>query len=552
MKFKKIISTLTLIILIGGLGCLFFKITRPGASGGFPAEGNFAAFKAKKLQLPARREPVCLVAVGDIMLSRGVAGEIRKNSADPGHPFSGIKNCLKSGDIVFGNLENPVTPGREIMLPERILRADPSVVLALQEAGFTILSLANNHLPDFGTRGLLDTFWYLEQAGLSYVGAGKTEKEAFAAKYIEIKGLKIAFLAFCDHILVPEAYLAGAGRPGVAYLDPEKVRATVREARDKADIVVVSLHAGTEYEPAPDLAQTRFAHLAVDAGADLVLGHHPHVLQKVEEYKGKYIFYSLGNFVFDQKWSRATREGLLAKIFIGAEGVEEIECLPVFINDQNQPQFLEGEEAERVLKALDLNLEAVAVPAWDQESRVFKESKRHIFYARTPPLASRLNKERHYDLDRDGNLEVYSLQDGKLKVADSSRLIWQSQDDWWVDDFFLGDADNDGIPELNLMVWKSGSFGPHKPFWITEEDLSVKNHLFIFKLVDGTFKPVWQSSNLDRPNYEADLVDLDGDGANELVVVEGDYNDPGMREAAVWRWNGWGFSKISYGEPLDL
>lgn len=553
MKLKKtLLFTIITVIILGGFGCLFFKAVRPGAPGSSSAEANFAAFKEQKLRLPVRQEPVCLVAVGDIMLSRGVAGEIRKHGGDPGHPFAKMKRYLKSGDIVFGNLENPVTPGREIMLPERVLRADPGVAAALREAGFTILSLANNHLSDFGTRGILDTFQYLEQAGLGYAGAGKMEREAYAACYTEVKGLKLAFLAFCDPVLAPGDCLAGAGHPGVAGFDQEKVQAALREAREKADIVVVSMHAGTEYEPAPELAQIRFARMAVDAGADLVLGHHPHVLQRVEEYKGKFIFYSLGNFVFDQKWSRATREGLLAKIFITRDGVEKIECLPFFSNDQNQPQLLEGEDAERVLKALDLDLEEAAVPAWDQESRVFKEIKSYVFYARKTPPASRLHKERHHDLDRDGSPEVYSLQDGKLKVTDGSRLIWQSQDDWWVDDFFLGDSDNNSIPELNLLVWKAGSFGPHKPFWVTEEDHSVKNHLFIFKLVEGVIKPVWQSSNLDRPNYEAGLADLDGDGTNELVVMEGEYDDPGVREAGVWRWNGWGFSKISYGEPQDL
>lgn len=552
MKLEKpLLLILITAVIFGGLGCLFFKITQPGVFKGSPAEEDFAAFKLKKLQLPVRQELLCLVAVGDIMLSRGVAGEIKKHGDDLGHPFFRIKGYLESGDIVFGNLENPVTPGREIMPPERILRADPGVAAALQEAGFTILSLANNHMHDFGTRGLLDTFQYLEQAGLKYAGAGETEEEAYAARYIETKGLKLAFLAFCDPALAPGDCPAGAGGPGVACFEEEKVQAAVRKARKEAGFVVVSIHAGTEYEPAPDLAQTRLARLAVDAGADLVLGHHPHVLQKVEEYKGKYIFYSLGNFVFDQKWSRATREGLLAKIFISADGVEKIECLPVYINDGNQPQPLEGEEAARVLSALDLELEAVAVPAWDQESRIYRESSSYTFYARKSLPASRLNKEQRFDLDRDGILEVYSLQNGSLKVADASRSIWQSPDEWWVDDFFLGDADNDGIPELNLLVWKSGSFGPHKPFWITGEDISVKNHLFVYKLVEGVIKPVWQSSNLDRPNYEARLEDLDGDGINELVVVEGDYNDPGVREDGIWRWNGWGFSKIFYGEPQD-
>ncbi|MDD3654415.1 MAG: CapA family protein [Desulfotomaculaceae bacterium] len=548
MKINKyLLFTLIAIIIMGSLGCLFFKITHPGAFGSYAPE-DFAAFRAEKLRLPARQEPVCLVAVGDIMLSRGVAGEIKKQG-DPRHPFIKIEKHLKDGDVVFGNLENPITPGREINIREMTLRADPGVETAMQKAGFTILSLANNHLPDFERRGILDTFHYLNQAGIEYAGAGKTENEAFAARYIEVKGLKLAFLAFTDPVLAPGSYLAGAGHPGVAYPDQEKVEAAVRDAGEKADFVVVSMHAGTEYESASDLAQIRFARLAIDAGADLVLGSHPHVVQKVEEYKGKYIFYSLGNFVFDQKWSRDTREGLLAKIYITSKRVEKIECLPVFINDRDQPQVLEGEGAARVLNTLDLKLEEAAIPVWDQESRAFREGKSYTFYAQSPFWAAKLIKQRQFDLDQDGKCEDYCLQDGVLKAADGAQLIWQSPVDWWVDDFFLGDSNNDSIPELNLLVWKSGSFGPHKPFWLTRDDLSIKNHLFIFKLVAGAIKPVWQSSNLDAPNYEARLADPDGDGANELVVVEGNYEDPGVREAGIWRWNGWGFSKITSGEP---
>ncbi len=546
---KKKLLIITLVITIGCLGYLFI---RPGAWGSFSLEEDFTAFRKKMLKLPSRTEPVCLVVVGDIMLSRGVAGEIRKHGGDLRYPFLKMEKHLQSGDIVFGNLENPITPGREIMMPEMTLRADPGVETALRDAGFTVLSLANNHLADFGSQGLLDTMQYLSQAGIEYTGAGETIDSAFAAKFIEVKGLKLAFLAFTDPVLVPESYLAGAEQPGVAFFEREKVIAAVQAARDKADFVVVSMHAGTEYEPAPDLAQTRLARLAVDAGADLVLGHHPHVVQKIEKYKDKYIIYSLGNFIFDQKWSRATRIGLTAKIYITPEGVEKIEFLPVFINDQDQPQVLEGVEAKTALENTGLKLSEVTVPAWDQESRVFREDKRYTFYALKPLPESRLEKFRHFDMDQDGPYEDYSLQDGKLKVTTGSQTIWQSQDDWWVSDFFLGDSNNDSILELNLLVWKSGSFGPHKPFWITREDMSIKNHLFIFKLAGDTFKPVWQSSNLDRPNYEASLADLDGDGKNELIVTEGDYTDPREREAGIWKWNGWGFSKILYGESQDL
>jgi poly-gamma-glutamate capsule biosynthesis protein CapA/YwtB (metallophosphatase superfamily) len=544
MKRILIIST---IIVLGCLGCLA-GLTKgdllPGAWGSGSPEENFAAFKEKKLKLPARTEPVCLVAVGDIMLSRGVAGEIKEHGGDPLHPFLKIEKYLKSGDVVFGNLENPITPGREIMTPEMTLRADPGVEIALRDAGFTMLSLANNHLTDFGYQGVLDTIDYLDSTGIGRAGAGKTEEEAFAPEYVEVKGLKMAFLAFTAPDIIPDSCLVREDHPGVAFFDREKMMAAVHDAGEKADFVVVSMHAGTEYEIEPDPAQTRFARLAIDAGADLVLGHHPHVVQKVEKYKGKYIFYSLGNFVFDQKWSQPTRIGLAAKIFITPEGVEKFELLPVYINDRDQPQVLAGAEAEQVLKNTKLKLEAETIPVWDQESMVFKEAKKYVFYARKPVGESRLAKNLQFDLDQDGRNEDYSLQDGRLRVATGAQTIWESQDDWWVDDFFLGDADNDGVFNLNLLVWKSGSFGRHKPFWIDRDDPSVKNHLFVFKLMAGSFKAVWQSSNLDRPNYEAALEDLDGDGKNELLVTEGDYAAPEKRGTGIWRWNGWGFSKV--------
>jgi len=537
---------LLIIALLAAIGCLWFI-----AAGNRAPEKDFTAFKEKKLKLPAKPEPACLVAAGDIMLSRGVARESKKQG-DLRHPFLKIEKYLKNSDIVFGNLENPITPGREIGAPEMILRADPGAESALQEAGFTVLSLANNHLPDFGPQGVLDTLQYLDSAGIGHAGAGKTEDEAYAAAYIEVKGIKLAFLAFADPGLVPESYPAGDDHPGVALLEREKVKAAVKGAGGKADFVVVSIHAGREYEPEPDQTQIEYARLAIDAGADLVLEHHPHVVQKVEKYKGKYIFYSLGNFIFDQKWSQATREGLAARIFITRAGLEKIEFLPVFINDQDQPQLMEGEAAKSVLDNLGLRLEEAAVPVWDQENRVFRESVRYVFYPQRPLLASRLVKKQSFDLNQDGVSEDYSLQDGTMKVASGPQTIWQSPGEWWVDDFFLGDANNDGISELNLLVWKSGNFGAHKPFWVIQDDQSVKNHLFIFKLAGSSFKPVWQSSNLDRPNYETVLEDLDGDGSNELIATEGSYVDAKEREVNVWQWNGWGFSKISYGEPQGL
>ncbi|MFZ5644775.1 MAG: hypothetical protein ACOY46_14405 [Bacillota bacterium] len=170
--------------------------------------------------------------------------------------------------------------------------------------------------------------------------------------------------------------------------------------------------------------------------------------------------------------------------------------------------------------------------------------RRYLLNIPEPLPEYRLEKARSFDIDKNGLHENYSLQDGVLKVDSDKKTIWQSPESWWVDDFFLGDANNDGICDLNLLVWKSGSFGSRRPFWVTREDKSIKNHLFIYIPAVGSFKPLWQSSNLDCPNYGSVLEDINGDGKNELVVSEGDYSIPGERRVSVWRWNGWGFSMI--------
>lgn len=525
-------------------GCV--SLGGPVPPGGPARSEDFAAFRERRLALPEGREPLVLVAVGDIMLSRGVAGQIERHG-DIHHPFSRMKGFLRGGDIVFGNLECPLTPGRKIGIREMVLRADPGLETALAASGFTILSLANNHTPDFGADGIRDTLRNLSAAGIQCVGAGMNDREAYAARYIEEKGVRLAFLAYTDPRLVPASYGAGTDNPGIAFLDMDMMRTGIENARRAADFLVVSLHFGTEYAENPDANQIRCARAAVDAGADFVLGHHPHVVQRMERYRGKYILYSLGNFVFDQMWSRATREGLAVKLFIDKSGVKKMEFAPLLINNDAQPEILTGEDAEAVLDRLETDVETICVPGPGADDGGGGEiaATRHVAYPPGPRVESRLAKIQEFDLDNDGVNECYSLRDGRIEIRVDSRVIWRSPDEWWVDYFFLGDANNDGVPDLNLSVWKQGSFGPQRPFWVDREDGSIRNHLFIFDLVGGSLKPVWQSSNLDRPNYEMTIEDFDGDGRNELVALEGDYEDPGIRRTSVWRWNGWGFSRVS-------
>lgn len=155
------------------------------------------------------------------------------------------------------------------------------------------------------------------------------------------------------------------------------------------------------------------------------------------------------------------------------------------------------------------------------------------------------------DLDGDGMTEEYSLEDHAITVKEGGQILWKSPSEWRVDGFALGDADNDGKANLVFSLWKVGSFGEVRPFWHTGEDGSYKNHLFVYKLQDNSLKPVWCSSNLDRPILSFTVGDVNGDGLNELDVKEGRYvetekeryaADPeGSARTAVWQWDEWGF-----------
>jgi len=506
---------------------------------------EFEKFKAIREKLPQAEEEVSLIAVGDIMLSRDVATKIYQYN-DINYPFLDTRDYLKTADLVFGNLETPITAGRRISSYEMVFRADPGVENAMRDANFSVLSLANNHTLNFGANGLTDTFDYLTGAGILYSGAGASEARAWAPAFIETKGIKFAFLSYAQSNFVPAAYRAGTG-PVVAIMDKEKMASAVAEAKERADFVIVSMHAGTEYVAAPNRVQTDFARAAVDAGADLVLGHHPHVVESAEVYKGKYIFYSLGNFIFDQMWSYQTQRGLALKAFFNKQGVSKIELIPVLIENYAKPKILAADQGADILARLGLDMGERVGFSWDREKNDFTQNNRKIFSGVGASYADAIEKLIKLDSDGDRVAEEYLLKDGRFRVKESYKIIWQSPEDWWVDDFALADSTGDGKIEINLSVWKSGSFGESKPFWIEEGDPSVKNHLFVYGYINNEAVPVWQSSNLDQPNCEFDFQDIDADGRQELVVIEGEYAEDFVcrgKYVAVWRWNGWGFSLV--------
>ncbi|MBI3779086.1 MAG: CapA family protein [Gammaproteobacteria bacterium] len=295
---------------------------------------------------------VRIAAVGDIMLGGTAGPEMQKYGYD--YPFDRTQSILKQAQIVFGNLEGPLTDGGANETPKKyVFRSPPDKVApALARAGFNIVSLANNHSLDYGPQGLEDTRVALEKAGIHGVGAGRNLAEARTAVYMKAGGSTVAFLAYS--LTFPEEFWAGPDKPGTAFGHEQQVREDVAAARAKADIVVVSFHWGQEGKTELRDYQVQLAHTAIDAGANAVVGHHPHVLQGVEHYKQGVILYSLGNFAFGSFSNTATRSAIAQLTFRDRQW-NELRLTPINVRNAEvvfQPRPLTGRDAAEVVEQL--------------------------------------------------------------------------------------------------------------------------------------------------------------------------------------------------------
>jgi len=295
------------------------------------------AFEQKLQEL--KNSKITIYAVGDVMLDRGVEYMIEKEGkGDFRFPFLKVAESLEKADILFGNLEGPVSERGNKVGSIYSFRNDPKVVEGLNYAGFDILSLANNHMFDYGRDALEDTMNILEANNINYVGAGFNEREAFSLRTKKIKNIKIGFMAFTD--LGPSNWRASEENSGISWVrekDMGKIEGDVRTAKEKTDILIVSLHSGNEYDSNQTVFQEKFSRSCIDAGADIILGHHPHIVQKVEKYKNGWIAYSLGNFVFDQFFSEETMKGTLLEIIIINGKIKEVNSKEIEISQFYQP-----------------------------------------------------------------------------------------------------------------------------------------------------------------------------------------------------------------------
>ena len=268
-----------------------------------------------------------LLLGGDVMLSREVARRARA-ALDPAAPFRDLADVLAAADIAFVNLEAPFSEQGPPMQKGMIFKTEPEMVAGLSLAGIDVVSTANNHARDSGDRGLEFTLDWLAKHGIAAVGTGKTAEQAHAGAVIERSGVRFGFLAY--------TYDANNGNrsdidPRIAVMNVEDMRRDVAAISRRANVVIVSMHAGYEYRPLPNQQQQEFARAAIDAGAQVVAGHHPHVRQPMEWYGGGVIFYSLGNLVFDQFQRAETQIGSLADLTFEGSRLVRGELLTVQI-----------------------------------------------------------------------------------------------------------------------------------------------------------------------------------------------------------------------------
>lgn len=319
-------------VVLGALavaGICVFGLSSPS----FPTlqQPPLANSSAARLPGVASRERT-LIFVGDVMLSRNVGRKMQAHG-DWGYPFRKIAGALHGADLVYCNLECPVSDQGRDLHHLYSFRADPRAIEGLKEAGFTIVSEANNHAYDWGPAALADTLDRLHAADIRTVGAGKNVREAHYPTIVDLSGLRVAFLAYVN--VEPQDAAAEIDRPGVAWLDADQVLTDIRFARNLSDLVVVCPHWGVEYAVAPAREQESLARKMIDAGADMVVGSHPHVVQSISRYRGCWIAYSLGNFIFDQK-DRPTHRGLLLKVTIRDKRIADVSPISVDISADYQ------------------------------------------------------------------------------------------------------------------------------------------------------------------------------------------------------------------------
>ena len=351
---------LPLVILLLVPGCARIGVVEPPPEVPLPAavEAPLPAVEPESEPTPEwaaepRPQIVTIVATGDIMLGGTGYEYYHRDNYD--YAFANVRNILIDADIFIGNVETALTTSDELLVDKKYRFRNPPgpVSAALARAGMDVANLGNNHSLDYGYSGLAQTRAVLRNAGVHPIGAGATNAEARQAAIFSVGDSRLGFLAYSNTF--PEEFWADENRPGTAFGHERNVREDVAALKALGiDNVIVSFHWGREGTTELRDYQPLLAYAAIDAGADVVIGHHPHILQAVEKYKQGVIFYSLGNFTFGS-YSPTAQDSAIARIEFVNGQLQRVELVPIDVFNLRvlfQPNVLQGENAQRVIAEL--------------------------------------------------------------------------------------------------------------------------------------------------------------------------------------------------------
>jgi hypothetical protein len=300
-----------------------YTVIQQGMGLDFPMDGGYAAITGRTL------EPNPYDA----------SSTVHQFTAERTGGTGAVRRYLSGADLTLANFENPVVDGAVYHPEEATFTGDPRLMPVLEQAGIDGVTLGNNHVLDAGVSGLEETLGHLDRAGIERAGAGMDLAEARKPMIFDLGQTRIGVLS---HLSIPGYEWAWATEttPGTAPLVEDVLREDVERLRQEVDVVVVMPHWGREYLAEPEPGQVDLAHVAVDAGADLVVGGHAHWPKGVEVYEGSPIFYGVGNFLLDQSWSEETSTGIFAEITLYGDRVVQIQPVPFVLLDYAQPNFL--------------------------------------------------------------------------------------------------------------------------------------------------------------------------------------------------------------------
>lgn len=296
-------------------------------------------------------DPIVIAIAGDTMLGDAGRKVLAKRGFD--YPFSKVTGLIADADFAIVNAEAPITSYRKKIefWKKYVYRSNPRALSAFVNAGIDAVTLANNHVLDYRYAGFSDFLRRLKKAGMHYFGGGSDEASARRPLVLDFQTVRVALLNYMDNYgpyYGVYAFFAEDDRGGIAMLTEQNLARDIASAREDADVVVAIIHAGDNYKPVTRV-QERYARYAIDAGADVVIGHHPHIYQEAELYRGKPILYSLGNFVFNTPGKDWFRYGIVARLIVEGKKLSRIELVPIVTQNRIvkfQPRPAVGEELD--------------------------------------------------------------------------------------------------------------------------------------------------------------------------------------------------------------